>query len=180
MASTLKESELQGLLDESAVRQVIAEGLRGTDRCDEELAKASYWPDAHYSHIFTSGNAWECSAAIIAMLREKTEAAAHNMGSMSLRVNGDVAACETYIANFIRLKVSGGEVVSVIIMARVLDRLERRDGEWRIVDRKVVPEWQHNAAALIGEEGVREHFSASRKGRDDDSYMLFDSIISRV
>ena len=170
----MNDTELQKMQDELAIRHVKATLFRGSDRLDLELAQSAFWPDATYYHIFSSGNALECQAQNIAMLREKTEACLHNMGSMYLVLDGDVAHAESYAANFIRVRSESGESVSVILKARELDRFERRNGEWRISDRRVIPEWQLNLEAMIGKEGVEKHFSDARKGRDDPSYAFLN------
>ena len=112
----------------------------------------------------------------IAILLGKTEAASHNLGSLFLKLDGDVAWCESYATNFIRVRSANGESVSVIIQGRILDRFERRNGEWRIAARQVIPEWQLNAEALIGKEAVEKYFSVPRKGRDDPSYKLLNDM----
>lgn len=159
---------------------MIARGIRGSDRCDVELAQSAYWSDATYSHIFSSGNAWECQEKNIAMLLEKTEACSHNFGGSYLKLDGDAARCESYATNFIRAKSASGESVSVIIHARILDRFECRNGEWRITSRQVIPEWQLNAEVMIGPEAIDEYFSDPGKGRDDPSYALFSEWIADI
>ena len=172
----MNDTELEKIKDELAIHNLLAKVLRGADRCDVELTQSAYWPDATYSHIFSSGNAWECQAKNIAMLLEKTESCIHNLGSSYLVIDGDVANCESTASNFIRVRSASGEGVSVIIHARLLDRIERRNGEWRIAARQVVPEWQLNAEALIGKEAVDKSFSDPRKGRDDPSYALLNDM----
>lgn len=155
--------ELQRLTEESAIRQVLVVSLWGADHCDVDMIKSAYWPDATYWHIFSSGNAWECQENNVAMLRERTEATAHTLAQTSMTISGDVATCESFVGNFLRIRSADGDPVPVIITAQLNDRVERRDGEWRIADRKIIPEWQLNAEVMIGAEGVATHFGQSRK-----------------
>ncbi|MCZ4551046.1 nuclear transport factor 2 family protein [Gordonia rubripertincta] len=163
------DAELRRVLDEAAIGRVIAQNFRAADRCDLEMLKASYWPDASYWHIFSSGNAWDSMEKLVVMLSETTESGTHNLGSMVIEINEDVAACESNSTNFLRVKSPDGPV-SVMITARILDRFERRNGEWRIATRRILPAWQMNAAAMMGEEAVELHFSGGRQGLEDPSY----------
>jgi hypothetical protein len=55
-----------------------------------------------------------------------------------VELDGDVAHAETYcIGTFLRK----AEPVVDMAGGRYIDRLERRDGEWKIVAREVVIEW---------------------------------------
>jgi hypothetical protein len=64
----------------------------------------------------------------------------------------------------------GDGEVSDIAGGRYLDRLERRDGEWRIAARRVIVEWccvVDGAGALFGPQSG---FPAARWDRADISY----------
>jgi hypothetical protein len=87
-------------------------------------------------------------------------------------VNGDEAHAETYYlfvgtdrdpAN--HMTISGG---------RYVDRLERREGRWAIVDRVCVVEWNADSTSLITEEVIAMLADADIKGaahgRHDPSY----------
>ena len=164
---------LQTMHDEMQIRKLISNMCRGADRCDAELLKSIYWPDATYSHVFFEGNAHEYAKVLIPMLKEKTESTVHVIGNYTIEIDGDIACCETYISNFIRVKPNGTQNTSVIICGRLLDRAERRNGEWRISAHKVLLEWEMNGAAMFGEETIRKVMAVDRRGSDDISYRFF-------
>jgi hypothetical protein len=64
------------------------------------------------------------------------------MTSHNCEITGDVAHAETYVIWVLRhkdrktVRVGGG---------RYLDRLEKRDGDWRIALRRLIIDWQFDA-----------------------------------
>lgn len=163
--------ELQKLHDESAIREVLTRYCRAIDRCDLELLKSVYWPDAGDDHIVFSGNAIAFADFVIPMLKEHTEATQHLIANCWLQIDGDVACGETYVQAYHRLRSDGS---AVVVGGRYLDRLERRHGEWRIADRKVIIDWEQNGAPLLGgEEATRKLLSADTRSKNDVSYRLF-------
>jgi hypothetical protein len=57
----------------------------------------------------------------------------HHMTSHLSDIVGDQAHAITYVLLIRRETISGG---------RYVDQLERRDGEWRIVDRRLAIDWR--------------------------------------
>lgn len=172
----MSDVAVQRLVDESAIRDVLARTFRGYDMQDVELAKSTYWPEASFSHFLASGNAWDCHDEMAKTLWPQTEASTHNLAQTLMRVDGDVAGCESFVSVFLRVRGPEGDPLPVITTVRMLDRMERRDGEWRIFDRKVLAEWELNLEFLIGKGGVNQHFSQPRKGREDESYELLGPV----
>jgi hypothetical protein len=164
----------QNLADELAAREVLTRYARAIDRADLSLLKSVYWPDAHDDHIIFSGNAMDFADFIIPMLSEHTECTMHMLGNMWFQFHGDEMLAETYVQAYHRLR---DEACSdVIVGGRYLDRLTRRQGEWRIATRQCVFDWQQNAALLLGGEGkMRTMFATGNRGRNDASYHHFAS-----
>jgi hypothetical protein len=156
--------------DSEQIRQVIVDSCRGWDRCDRELVQSCYHPDAVEDRGFYRGPALEFYDAT-AELRAAVRASHHNLGQTDIELDGDRAAAETYC---IATSVFDGEdgPQTRVRAVRYLDRLERRDGAWRIV---------HRFAAFDAETtvpggdptGVPER-NLGRRGRDDPSYGLFE------
>jgi hypothetical protein len=65
----------------------------------------------------------------------------HFLGTQVIEVDGDVAWAETYCLALHRLRAIDGEPArDKVRPVRYCDRLERREGEWRIAHRVVVYE----------------------------------------
>lgn len=153
---------LRNLLDRQAVEDCIRRYARGVDRGDDDLLRSAYHGDAVEDHgAFVGG-----LDGLIRFLD-----AAHRpfpgyqryVTNVSVELDGDSAHAESYYLCVLRrdgddLLVNGG---------RYLDRLERRDGQWRIVRRVVVMEWE---GAVQGGAPRYAVSVESRRDRDDVSY----------
>jgi hypothetical protein len=72
---------------------------------------------------------------------ETNDATMHFLGTQVIELDGDVAWAETYCLALHRLRATDGAPArDKVRPIRYCDRLERRDGEWRIARRVVVYE----------------------------------------
>ncbi|CNG60641.1 Putative lumazine-binding [Mycobacterium tuberculosis] len=123
--------------DREAIREVLARYSRGIDRIDPDLIRSVFHPDAHDDHGPFKGSPEEFIEWIVPFMRSEYFATSHHMTTHSIDLDGDVAYAETY-AIVSQFKIRDGEQYETVANARYIDRLERRDGEWRIADRLVV------------------------------------------
>lgn len=149
------------LLDHHAITTCIVRTTRGPDRFDWDTFTSAYHPDAEEDHGSFIGD-FDGVKAFIANAMLNFEGHQRYVSNFSIDIDGDEAHCESYymivlrMADATRLMVNGG---------RYLDRLERRDGEWRIATRAVVSEW---ATTL---DGTRVgDFLPSLRSVEDPSY----------
>lgn len=154
------------MLDRDAIREVIHRFARGLDRHDDELVASTYHADALDSHGEFLGGVAEFTAWANGLHAEGWSVHHHHLTTTTIELDGDVAHAETYCIGAFRRRE--GAVVD-LAGGRYIDRLERRDGEWRIAARKAIIEWACacDAAASrfvfgIGDEG--------RWDRTDPSY----------
>lgn len=162
----------QQLCDERDIREVLVRYCRGSDRCDIDLVKSTYWPDAVDDHLIFNGNAMEFADFLIDMFRKNIHRTVHTIGNVWIQLDGDVAAVETYVHAYHLLKREG-EKLEAIMAGRYLDRFERRNGEWRIAERKCIPDWEENCAALLDPETLDRLMTADLRQPNDESYHLF-------
>lgn len=168
--NTVNDKDIQSLRAELAIREVLTRYCRAVDRCDLDLLKSVYWPDASDDHIVFSGNAIEFADFVIPLLKQHTECTQHLIGNIWLKIDGDVACSETYVQAYHRLR----DGVAALGGGRYLDRLERRNGEWRIAERKFVLDWERDCVPLLGgADNVRKLLGIDTRQRGDDSYRLF-------
>lgn len=132
------ETMVRELYDRQKIRDVVVNYCRGVDRMDRDLLMSCYHPDAIDDHGFFVGgpedfwdwvNHYHCNAQI---------GHQHIVTNHSCDLDGNVAHTETYWmfaatdAKDYNLAIGGG---------RYIDRMEKRNGEWRIAARKCVSEW---------------------------------------
>jgi ketosteroid isomerase-like protein len=149
----------QILLDERAIYELLTRYSRGVDRCDEELLRSCYHPDATDDHGWFKGLGIDFAGEVVAR-HKGGPITQHSISNVRLDVRGDVAYGETYVT--LRTTGPNGEPVSGF--GRYIDRFERRDGEWRIADRKVTLE-----GAPPGQDLTR--FLQATQDRTDPSYV---------
>ncbi|MBV8073469.1 MAG: nuclear transport factor 2 family protein [Acidobacteriaceae bacterium] len=124
------------LADREAIRDCVYRYARAVDRCDEDLLRTVYWPDAIDTHLDFSGTVEELIKWAIPKLRAIDNV--HLITNVLIQLEGAKAAVESYysyIAYGSRLGRAGRDSMMV---GRYLDRFERRNDEWRIAARLVV------------------------------------------
>ena len=158
------EARLQRMLDHFEITQVLAEYTHGCDRCDIPHMASVYWDESWDDHGSVKAPGPEFARLMTERVLAETEALSHQLGQSLIRVEGDNAGAETW---FLAASCSRGEdgiLVNNLLGGRYVDKLERRDGEWRISHRVVVKDWTASVPAQtdwLADAGMVE-------GRRDD------------
>jgi hypothetical protein len=158
--------ELQQLLDRQAILDCVQRYARGLDRHDDELTASAYHADALDHHGGFTGTPEQFIPWANELHASEWMAHQHFIANHTVEIDGDVAHAESYVLGILRRKA--GMVVD-IGGGRYIDRLERRDGEWRIAARDVVVEWvcaAEGSSALFSPEG----YTPGTWDRSDVSY----------
>lgn len=155
------------LKDRQEILDVITREVRGRDRQDVDLIKSSYWPDGFDEHGPTITPAHDYPERANRGHATFFSATSHNITNHSCEIEGDTAHAETYVVGGL-LSLDGQSCK--IAPGRYIDRLERRNGEWRILHRRCTvdmviegsAEWLHSPAVKV--------FLKPVWSRDDVSY----------
>jgi hypothetical protein len=154
---------LRELLDRQAIVDCVHRYARGVDRDDADLIRSAYHRDAAEDHGGFVGGV-DGLIPFLARVHRPFAGSQRYVTNVTVDLDGDEAHAESYwLCVLLRdepatLMLSGG---------RYVDRLERRDGEWRIADRVVVIEWRGDLAG--GAPDPPLGVTARRDG-DDVSY----------
>ncbi|HEV7679857.1 MAG TPA: nuclear transport factor 2 family protein [Candidatus Dormibacteraeota bacterium] len=182
------------LFDAQEIREVAARAARGADQLDEAPLESSFWPDA----TVRCGTLpeWSREEYVRAWFTVARACAAtqHHLFNDSLDVDGDVAHLETY---YIAALVPSGDVDAASLIpfcgavrsgevafqgGRCIDRLERRDGAWRIASRQVCGDWFATAEAgdtaprRIGDDAAQAGTAPSQTRERLDALLARDAI----
>jgi hypothetical protein len=160
--STSIGPELRNLLDRQAILDCLNRYNRGVDRCDEELLLSAYHEDATECHGAFTGPPIEFARSI-QPAQESWAGSQHHVTNQLVEIESDVANAETY---FLVVSRRQGDDEVNFVGGRYLDRLERRQGEWRIALRVVVIDLGARAVA----REMPEYIARPRKDRSDPSY----------
>lgn len=163
-------AEIDRLRSIEEIRDCIYRLCRGTDRIDAQLLQSAFHPGAlvHFGKLF-DGPAVDWIEA--GVRHQKTQAQRqHLVGNILVRFDGETAVAESYELDRHKATING-EVRDLVLAARTLDRFERRDGQWRIVERTKVMDW---GRAISADDGLYQNSPLIRGGDDraDASYEL--------
>lgn len=131
-------AEVADLRDRQRIHEVYVDYGRGIDRLDEQMYRRAFWPDARIgygtSESITPDYHW--NVHMMKWHKEGLKSWGHLMSNESVDINGDVAHVEIYV---ITMPMSKDEGTGILWGGRYIDRLDRRNGEWRIAAREFVP-----------------------------------------
>jgi hypothetical protein len=134
----MSDASVQNLLDEEAIKRLHLRYCRGVDRMDWDLIRSCYHPDAIDDHGEYVGGIDGFIAYAQANLPTFTSTS-HCVCNQLVEVRGDTAFAEHYAIAYHRLPARDGDPErDWIANVRYVDRLERRDGHWRIVHRRSI------------------------------------------
>jgi len=167
------EERLRLLVAKEDIRETLARYSRGIDRHDTELIVSVYHADARDDHGESfSGSPRELAEWGNAEHAEHWTAHSHMLTTSAIEVEGTDAASETYVLwvqrrrDAPRVDIGGG---------RYLDRLELREGHWRIVTRTLVVDWVVEADSE-DRRNVMGRYPNGTWDRHDLSYDLFAAV----
>jgi hypothetical protein len=160
-ATVLYMKDRQDILD------CITRNSRGNDRFDTELVASSYHADgtAEVGGNTIQGQKYgeHANHAHGAMSDQNM----HHVTMHSCDIDGNVAHAESYVIGLFLDK--GGET-SRILSGRYIDRLEKRNGDWRIVTRRATVEVVLEGTAKMMEALRKGHYLKGGRDKSDLTY----------
>jgi hypothetical protein len=158
------------VLAEAAIRDVQMLYCRAVDRMDFELLRNCFHADAVADYGFFVGGVDEFIAMAKASLDTFTRTT-HFTGNQLIEVHGDGAWAEHYAVATHRCPADEkGPVRDFVTIVRYVDRMERREGDWRIAKRVLILDsWRTDP---VGEAGYAPKAQLGQRDRSDASYSL--------
>lgn len=159
-----QDGGIQVLLDKQAITEVIYRYARSMDRLDREAGYSVFWPEAtadyHEQMFVGSGHGFVdmCMEAHLGFV-----AHSHQFSNILIAVDGDTARSETYGDVTLRRADGDGGFIDLRNCGRYVDRWERREGEWRIIDRQYLHDFDATYPSPAGFQttGRRDRLDAS-------------------
>ena len=143
------ERQLQQLWDKQEIAEVLgARYGRGLDWLDEAALKECFHPDAHVDYGFFVGNAHDWCTMVMPIEAQSLHRF-HYVFNILIDVDGDKAEAESN-------SLAGGRSANgnqSFFGSRYLDKLERREGVWRISERKALLEFAQQTQSSGGPDG---------------------------
>lgn len=160
---------VQRLEDRASILDCVATHARGCDRHDVELLASSYHDDGVDEHGATINLGPDYPAWANAVHAATSDAHLHHITTHTCEIDGDEAHAESY--TIVTLLAPGASAVSVMC-GRYIDRLERRDGTWRIAVRRATVEvaFTADASLLQSKFFTAQGYVKGTRDNDDASY----------
>ena len=162
----MTDARVQLLIDRQDILDCLTRFSRGIDRFDRALFLSAFHEDAEIAAgPFVGGPVALCDWSF-GLHEAGQEATQHNLLNHTCEVDGDIAHAETYYMFVARnrdgtLWLAGG---------RYVDRLEKRNGEWKIALRTNMIEWSALPPPVpipfTDIPGVDDNGRAERSGED--------------
>lgn len=164
-----RQSRLDRLLDEQDIRNCLGRFSRGMDRFDRVVFLSAFHGDAIIAAGPFVGSPAECYDWAMPLHAAGQAATHHNLLNCTIDIDGDTAHSETYYL-FVGRNHDEGNWISG---GRYIDRLEKRNGVWKIALRTNAIEWSGliptMAIPFAGISDIHANGAPSRT-KDDPSY----------
>ena len=157
------------LLDRQDILDCLIRFSRGMDRFDRDVFLSAFHPDATIAAGAFVGNPLALYDWARKLHDQGQSATHHNLLNHSCHIDGDVAHTETYYLFVGRNR----DETNWMAGGRYIDRLERREGSWKIALRTNAIEWSGLIPTLpIPFADVRDIDlnGAPSRGKEDPSY----------
>jgi hypothetical protein len=173
MADFNLENAVRELKDRAEIHDVMVRYCRGIDRCDHALTLSAYHDDATDHHGSFIGSAKDFTDWAIALQLEHFVWTSHYITNHYCEIDGDKASAETYVQAILRFKREG-KLFDLVGCGRYLDKLERREGEWRIAERVVLGDWDRVDEVKEQVDGeLVSKLIRGQRNKQDPSYGYF-------
>ena len=124
------------LADREAIRDCLSLYCRGCNRQDVELVRLAYWPDGTDDHGMMPQMSVQEFLAKQEARSPDIDATQHMLGGdLTIDIVGTVAYVESYVHAYHRFRRENGDTYDLCTGARYIDRMEKRNDEWRIAHR---------------------------------------------
>jgi hypothetical protein len=163
------QRDVRYLLDRTAILDCIASHARGCDRHDADLITSTYLVDGVDVHGSTV-NAGPAYATWVSGVHAATaQNHLHNVTTHTCDIDGDHAHAESYVMVTL---LSPDGTSATVMCGRYVDRLERRDGRWRIAVRRATVELAYTADARLLQSRyfAAQGYERGTRDRTDLSY----------
>jgi hypothetical protein len=147
------------LADRIAIQDVLHLHCRGLDRLDKEAIQCAYWPEAEVDYGSYKGSAQVFAELVVGALGQAYELTRHSISNTLVNLTGHLARCESSV-HAAHLLMGARE--ELLFYGRYLDRLEKRQGQWKILHRQVVMDWSKRLP--VQDERNGEAFADLAKG----------------
>ena len=180
----MSHADINAIADRLEITDLLHTYCRSLDRYDRESLQSVFHPDStHVMGGFEGSSIDFCELAMDAL--DQYQRTHHLLGNIQVLLDGDDARAESYFHAYHRVAAgtpaagfiadhTPGLDEDLILAGRYVDRLQQRDGVWKISHRIGILDWCRWEPA-----SDRGFFAAAMKpygsrGRTDSLYTIWD------
>lgn len=167
--------DVNDLIDREQIRACLARLSRGEDRRDAQLLTRCYWPDATDDHGIFKGSFPEYLAWVVPG-SPSVPVTLHTLGQSLIELHSTVALVETHVTAYHRIDMDG-QARDIVLGGRYLDRMEKRQQEWRIAHRIMISDWLQDIGrsvewsnGLLGMPFLGTHAIGAARGDHSEAF----------
>jgi hypothetical protein len=162
--------EMHELLDSRAILSCLQRIARGMDRFDRELFLSAFHADAVIEAGVIVSGPEEAYEHGFKMHDQAQKSTLHYLTNHTCEIDGEAAHAETYFF----FVAHNRDDTQFATGGRYVDRLERREGAWRVAFRHTILEWSgpllSGTLPLFGEAPDLHLNGSPGRSKDDPSY----------
>jgi len=182
---------VQEMLDKQAIAEVMMTYCRALDRLDEDLLRSVFHPDSQHNHGFkgpssdpgakgADGQPGDFVGYALQTLSRMTRTH-HQLGNIFVEIQpgGTVAYTEAYFTAYHRMRAKGDPKAAPnawdtemdwFVAGRYMDRMEKRNGVWKIARRTATTDWQRIEPPAAPNYSAVPRESQPMQGKQDFIY----------
>ena len=172
------QQRMEAWLDRLDIIDCITRLARGEDRRNEKLIRSSFSPNAIIDMGVFRGT-FDQYLEWVVPGDPALPVTLHTLGQSFIQLDGETALAETPVNSYHRVN-TGEEERDTAIGGRYLDKLEKRDGSWCIVERTLLYDWymDYGIAAdwsqgVMGLPFTADHYTGKSRANCDFSEVFF-------
>ncbi|NMM86561.1 hypothetical protein B2J88_19695 [Rhodococcus sp. SRB_17] len=182
----LGRADSSRLVDRAEIADVVNRFCHAVDRNRWELMASVFHEDGKTVFI---GNElpWQKMVENARVSMGSLERTHHQTGNMLFSFDGDVAEVETYVTAYHRVPSTApahafwdgrNEDYEGVAGGRYIDRFERRDGRWLMVEHRTFVEWRHDHDVAEGSLAQTPSSMRGQRGDADASLSVVAALLN--
>ncbi|HKQ84285.1 MAG TPA: nuclear transport factor 2 family protein [Steroidobacteraceae bacterium] len=177
MSDRSQSAALDEVISKHQIEETLHRWTRGADRIDLSVMQSAFHPQANINYGYSNGPVEEFLPWVVKFHTEDLVTTSHQIFNLLIELDGDTARSEAGVD--CRLRYRGKKGLSdLLVLARYLDRWERRAGLWKIVDRVSVVD-SYKTVAVEQDPEVDPWVKEVTQGRTDQSDLSYQYIKRR-
>jgi ketosteroid isomerase-like protein len=172
----LTDNDIDAMLSRPVLEELLTTYCRAVDRTDADLLASIFHDDATVVTGHFNGPGKEFAREITGWCRDNTLRTFHTVSNQWFDIDGDKAVGETYVIAVQSAPDESGQALDTLVGGRYLDKFERREGTWKVVQHTFVMDWNMSQpSTAVFDEDMFGQMVQGTRGAEDPVYAFWKS-----